>query len=235
MLPPTRHLTCALALVAFLPACRMTVATNSSVGPTTTLAIVNARVWTGDARRPWADAVAVTGDRISAVGSSAEVMKTASEATRVVDAKGQMLVPGFIDAHVHFMSGGFSLTSVQLRDARTREEFVRRIKEHASGLPQGAWMLEGNWDHQNWGGELPRAAWIDSVTPNTPVLIQRLDGHMSLANTAAMRAAGITRDTKDVSGGEIVRDASGDPTGIFKDNAAQLVDRVVPDPLPAQE
>src|SRR5688500_5833775 len=104
MLPPTRRLACALALIVFLPACRMTVTTNSSVGPTTTLAIVNARVWTGASRRPWADAVAVAGDRISIVGSSAEVMKTVSEATRVVDAKGQMLVPGFIDAHVHFMS-----------------------------------------------------------------------------------------------------------------------------------
>jgi predicted amidohydrolase YtcJ len=169
------------------------------------------------------------------VGSSAEVMKTVSQATRIVDARGQMLVPGFIDAHVHFMSGGFSLTSVQLRDARTREEFVKRIADHARTLPSGAWMLEGNWDHQNWGGELPRAAWIDSVTPNTPVLIQRLDGHMSLANTAAMRAAGVTGETKDVAGGEIVRDESGNPTGIFKDNAANLVGRAVPDPLPAQE
>src|SRR5207253_10396012 len=110
----------------------------------------------------------VTGDRIGAVGSSAEVMKMTSQATRVVDAKGEMLAPGFIDAHVHFISGGFGLTSVQLRDARTREEFVARIKAHASRLPQGAWMLEGNWDHQNWGGELPRASWIDSVTPETP-------------------------------------------------------------------
>jgi predicted amidohydrolase YtcJ len=225
----------ALILWLLVGACRVTTTTTTTVAPTTTLAIVNARVWTGDARRPWADAVAVTGERIALVGSSAEVMKSASKATRVIDAKGQMLVPGFIDAHVHFMDGGFSLTSVQLRDAKTRDEFVRRIKEHASTLPKGAWLLEGNWDHQHWGGELPRAEWIDSVTPSTPVLIQRLDGHMSLANSAAMRAAGITRDTKDVPGGEIVRDASGNPTGIFKDNAAQLVDRVVPDPLPAQE
>lgn len=220
---------------AFLLSCRMTVATNPSVAPTTTLAIVNARVWTGDPRRPWADAVAVTGDRLSVVGTSAEVMKSVSQATRVVDAKGQMLVPGFIDAHVHFMSGGFGLTSVQLRDARTRDEFIARIRQHAATLPQGAWMLEGNWDHQNWGGELPRASWIDSVTPRTPVFIQRLDGHMSLANTAAMRAAGITHETKDVSGGEIVRDQSGAPTGVFKDNAAGLVARAIPDPLPVQE
>ena len=236
MRPSTTVCLCVLAALPFgSSGCRQTVTTNSSVVPTTTLAIVNSRVWTGDPRRPWADAVAVTGDRISVVGSSAEVRKSISQATRVVDANGQMLVPGFIDAHVHFMSGGFSLTSVQLRDARTREEFVRRIKEHAARLPPGAWMLEGNWDHQNWGGELPRASWIDSVTPATPVLIQRLDGHMSLANSAAMRVAGVTRDTRDVSGGEIVRDESGNPTGIFKDNAAGLVGRAVPDPLPEQE
>jgi predicted amidohydrolase YtcJ len=200
-----------------------------------TVAIVNARVWTGNTRRPWADAVAITGDRITAVGSSAEVRKLARPVTRVIDAQGKMLVPGFIDAHVHFVEGGFGLTSVQLRDAKTREEFIGRIREHAAKLPSGAWMLEGNWDHQNWGGELPRRDWIDSVTPNTPVFIQRLDGHMSLANSAALRAADVTRETKDVAGGEIVRDASGEPTGILKDNAASLVGRAVPDPKPEQE
>jgi predicted amidohydrolase YtcJ len=214
--------------------CTMTqTSTTYSVIPT--IAIVNARVWTGDPRRPWADAVAVTGDRITAVGSSAEINKLARPVTRVFDAQGRMLVPGFIDSHVHFVEGGFGLTSVQLRDAGTREEFIRRIREHAATLPAGAWMLEGNWDHQNWGGELPRRDWIDSVTPHTPVFIQRLDGHMSLANSAALRAAGVTRETKDVAGGEIVRDASGEPTGILKDNAAGLVGRAVPDPKREQE
>jgi predicted amidohydrolase YtcJ len=223
----------AIALLAGV-SCTMTqTSTTYSVIPT--IAIVNARVWTGDPRRPWADAVAVTGDRISAVGSSAEINKLARPVTRVIDARGRMLVPGFIDSHVHFVEGGFGLTSVQLRDAITQEEFIRRIGEHAARLPAGAWMLEGNWDHQNWGGELPRRDWIDSVTPNTPVFIQRLDGHMSLANSAALRAAGVTRETQDVAGGEIVRDAAGEPTGILKDNAAALVGRAVPDPEPEQE
>jgi predicted amidohydrolase YtcJ len=221
-------------VLALLLGCTMT-SMNTTVEPTPTLAIVNARVWTGDAKRPWVDAVLVAGDRIIGVGSSAEIQKAVRPMTRVIDAKGQMLVPGFIDSHVHFMDGGFGLTSVQLRDAKTREEFVRRIKVHAASMPAGAWMLEGNWDHQHWGGELPRKDWIDSVTGNTPVFIQRLDGHMSLANSAALKAAGITRDTKDVDGGEIVRDERGEPTGIFKDNAAGLVDRAIPDPLPAQE
>ena len=224
----------ALLLAPFTLGCTMTT-TSSTLVPTTQLAIVNARVWTGDVTRPWADAVAVTGDRISAVGSSAEIRKLASPMTRIIDANGAMLVPGFIDSHVHFMDGGFGLTSVHLRDAKTREEFVSRIKEHASRLPPGAWMLEGNWDHQNWGGELPRKEWIDSVTPNTPVFIQRLDGHMSLANSLALRAAGVTAATKDVEGGTIVRDERGEPTGVLKDNATGLVDRVVPDAPPSEE
>ena len=197
--------------------------TTTTIEPTPTLAIVNARVWTGDSRRPWADAVLVTGDRIAVVGSSAEVRKAVRPLTRVIDASGAMLTPGFIDAHVHFLDGGFGLTSVQLRDARTREEFISRIRTHAATMPPGAWMLNGDWDHQNWGGELPRKDWIDSVTPNTPVFIRRLDGHMSLANSAALRAAGVTRD------------ASGEPTGIFKDNAASLIWRAVADPTPAQQ
>ena len=221
-------------LVPFTLACTMT-STSTTIAPTTSLAIVNARVWTGDPKRPWADAIAVSAGRISAVGSSAEVRKLASAATRVIDANGGMLVPGFIDSHVHFMDGGFGLTSVQLRDAKTKEEFVGRIKAHAATLPAGAWMLEGNWDHQNWGGELPRKEWIDSVTPNTPVFIQRLDGHMALANSAALRAAGVTRDVRDIEGGTIIRDERGEPTGVLKDNATSLVDRAVPDPPPTEE
>jgi predicted amidohydrolase YtcJ len=225
LLPPSAFL---------LAACTVT-STSHTFTPIPTIAIVNARVWTGDARKPWADAVLVTGERITAVGSSAEIRKLARPLTRVIDAKGGLLAPGFIDAHVHFVEGGSGLTSVQLRDARTREEFVQRIKAHAGVLPAGAWLLEGNWDHQNWGGELPRKEWIDSVTPNTPVFIQRLDGHMALANSAALRAAGLTRDTRHVTGGEIVHDEHGEPTGILKDNAMSLVARSVPPPLDAQE
>ncbi|MDH5233553.1 MAG: amidohydrolase [Gemmatimonadota bacterium] len=191
--------------------------------------IVNARVWTGDPRRPWVDAVAVEGDRIAAVGSSAEIRKLAG-AARVIDAKGAMVVPGFIDSHVHFVDGGFRLSSVQLRDARTREEFVARIKAFAATVPKGTWITGGDWDHTNWGGELPARAWIDSVTPDHPVFVNRLDGHMALANGATLRLAGVTRATANVGGGEIVRDAAGEPTGVLKDNAMGLVDRVQPAP-----
>jgi predicted amidohydrolase YtcJ len=194
-----------------------------------TLAVVNARVWTGDSARPWADAFAVRGDRFATVGSSAAVRKIAGNA-RVIDAAGQMVVPGFIDSHVHFIDGGFGLSSVQLRDAKTPAEFIARIKAFAATVPPGAWITGGNWDHEQWGGELPRHDWIDSVTPNNPVWINRLDGHMSLANAAALRAAKITRSSRDVAGGTIVRDARGEPTGVLKDNATDLVNIVVPDP-----
>jgi predicted amidohydrolase YtcJ len=199
------------------------------------LAVVNARIWTGDSRRPWADAMAISGERIITVGSSAEVRKAVTPTTRVIDAHGMMVVPGFIDSHVHFLDGGFGLASVQLRDAKTPQEFTRRIGEYAKTLPAGAWITNGDWDHEQWGGDLPRRDWIDSVTPNNPVWVNRLDGHMSLANGAALRAAGITRATADVAGGTIVRDAQGEPTGVLKDNAMSLVDRVQPDPSAEEE
>jgi len=202
---------------------------GAASGEPVTLAVVNARVWTGDSARPWAEAFAVRGERIATVGSSAAVRKVAGTA-RVIDAAGRMVVPGFIDSHVHFIDGGFGLSSVQLRDAKTPAEFIARIKAFAATVPPGAWITGGNWDHEQWGGELPRHDWIDSVTPNNPVWINRLDGHMSLANAAALRAAGITRASREVAGGTIVRDARGEPTGVLKDNATDLVNAVMPNP-----
>lgn len=196
------------------------------------IVVVNARVWTGNPRQAWAEAIAVRGDRIAAVGSSAEIRKMANGSTRVIDADGKMITPGFIDSHVHFLSGGFQLASVQLRDARTREEFIARIKQFTATAPPGSWITGGDWDHQLWGGELPRHEWIDSVTPHNPVWINRLDGHMGLANGLALAAAKLTRSTHDVAGGTIVRDEHGEPTGVLKDNAQDLIYPAIPDPTP---
>jgi predicted amidohydrolase YtcJ len=200
-----------------------------------TLAVVNAKVWTGDPARPWAEAVAVSGEEIAAVGLGSEIRKRLDSATRVIDARGQMVVPGFIDSHVHFIDGGFRLASVQLRDARTPEEFVERIKEFAKTVQDGSWITGGDWDHENWGGQLPHHEWIDAVTPDLPVWVNRLDGHMALANSAALRIAGITAATPDPEGGTIVRDPDGSPAGVFKDNALDLVERAVPAPSAAMQ
>ena len=196
--------------------------------------LVTGRIWTANPAQPWAEAVAIRAGRIVAVGSRDDAAEAAGEDAKTIDAGDGIVVPGMIDSHIHLVDGGLHLTSVQLRDAATREEFIRRIAEFAKTLPAGAWITGGDWDHTLWGGDLPTREWIDAVTPNTPVWMQRLDGHMALANTAAMRAAGVVDDVKDVTGGEIVRDASGRPTGIFKDNAMALIDRGAPEPTLAQ-
>jgi predicted amidohydrolase YtcJ len=199
-----------------------------------TLALVNARVWTGNPAQPEAEAVAIAGDRLAHVGTTADVRRLAGDA-EVVDLQGAFVVPGFIDAHVHFVDGGFRLASVQLRDADTREEFVRRIQAFAKSVPPGTWITGGDWDHTLWGGELPRRDWIDEATPVHPVWINRLDGHMALANSAALRIAGVTREAKPMAGGEIVRTEEGEPTGLLKDNAMSLVAGHVPDPSDAMK
>jgi predicted amidohydrolase YtcJ len=204
---------------------------STPVSGPVTVAVVNARVWTGDSALPWAEALAVSGDKLAAVGTNAEVRKLAGGVTPI-DAGGRLVLPGFIDTHVHFLLGGLRLASVQLRDARTRDEFVSRIKAFAATVPAGTWITGGDWDHSLWGGELPSRDWIDAATPSHPVWINRLDGHMSLANSAALKAAGVARATADVAGGEIVRSANGEPTGLLKDNAMALVDKAAPPPSP---
>jgi predicted amidohydrolase YtcJ len=210
------------------------VACSSSQTPSASLVVTGARVWTGDAALPWAEAVAVSGDEILVVGSNGDVAPLIGDDTEVIAADGGMLLPGFIDTHVHFLAGGAAIASVQLRDARTPEEFVRRVGAFAATAEPGEWITGGTWDHTNWGGELPRRDWIDAVTPDNPVWISRLDGHMALANSIALQQAGVDADTPDVAGGEIIRDEDGRPTGILKDNAMLLVQQVIPEPTERQ-
>ncbi|MEK6408489.1 MAG: amidohydrolase family protein [Acidobacteriota bacterium] len=208
----------------------------SRTPPLAELAIVNGRIWTGNKSRPWADAIASRGERIIAVGSNDEVKKLIDSKTRVIDLNGKLALPGFIDDHTHFIEGGFHLLSVELRDAATPEEFARRIKDRAAKLPAGRWITGGDWDHERWpGGPLPTKELIDRHTLNNPVFVSRLDGHMALANTVALRLAGITRETKDPPGGTIVRDGqTGEPTGILKDDAMDLVYRAIPQATEAE-
>ena len=193
--------------------------------------VINAKVWTGASSNPNARSIAVIGDRMVAVGSNADTKGMIGPRTRVIDAGGKLIVPGFNDAHVHFLETGQQLSAVDLRSAKTPQEFVQRIKDFAAKLPKGRWILGGKWDHENWTpNALPTAAMIDAATPDNPVFIDRLDGHMALANSLAMKLAKVDRETKDVAGGEIVRNASGDPSGVFKDAAMSYIGRVIPDP-----
>jgi len=194
------------------------------------MGVINARIWTGNPEQPWAEAIAVKGEEIILVGTNADVKELLGESPSIIDAKGKMITPGFNDSHIHFIDGGFGLSSVQLRDAKTKEEFISRIAAFAKTIPAGNWILAGDWDHTNWDGELPQAAWIDSVTLKHPVFIQRLDGHMGLANTLAITISKVTSQTANINGGTIVRDKRGKPTGIFKDNAMGLIGQNITDP-----
>jgi len=190
--------------------------------------VISGRIWTGDPAKPWAEAMAISGDTIMAVGSTEEMKALSGEQTRHSEAGGgQLIVPGFIDSHSHFVESGFELASVQLREAKTPKEFIQRIADYAKTLKPGTWITGGNWDHQNWGGELPTHEWIDSVTKDNPVLVNRIDGHTSLANSLAMKLAGLTNEVKDVKGGEVIR-KNGKLTGLFKDNAQSYLRNIIP-------
>ena len=216
-----RRTPCAvLAVAALLAGC----------GPKADRVIERGVVWTGlSTGRGSPGAVAIGGGKILAVGDSAEIARYVGSKTEHVDAQGGLVMPGFADGHTHFVDGGFQLASVDLRDAATPQEFIHRLKEYAMRLHAGEWITGGDWDHELWrGAPLPRREWIDSVTPNNPVFVNRLDGHMALANSAALRAAGVTKDTRAPPGGEIT---SG---GVFKDRAMDLIWRAAPAPTAEQ-
>lgn len=195
------------------------------------LILVHGKIWTENPRQPEVEAVAIQGNRIVAAGDSVSVLKLAGPKTKIIDLKGRRVVPGFNDAHVHFYMGGDGLTSVQLHEASSTEEFRKKIADFARGRAKGEWILNGNWDHERWTPpNLPTHQLIDDVTPDNPVFVNRSDGHMCLANALAMKLAGVDKNTNDVPGGVIVRDADGNPTGIFKDAAKSLIERVLPRP-----
>ena len=207
----------------------VTLGANAESKPSATLIVTNAAVYTVDKQQPKAQAVAVIGDCIVAVGSGAEIDLWRGPQTKVIDAGGKLLLPGFNDAHVHFIQGGAQLEQVQLTDARTPEDFAKRIEAQVKKTPKGEWILGGRWDETKWSNqELPTRALVDPVTGDTPIFVERYDGHEALANSLAMKLAGVDAKTPDVPGGVIVRDAGGNPTGVFKDAAMPLIYKVVP-------
>ncbi len=200
-----------------------------------TLVLLNGKIWTENPRQPEAEAIAIDHGRVAALGSSADMRKLAGPNCQVIDLRGRRVVPGFNDAHVHFLSGGSALSGVQLVDAASPAELRSRIAQFAKQAGKGAWIRDGNWDETLWTpAALPTHQLIDDVTPDNPVMVWRVDGHAVLVNAAAMKLAGIDRSTRDVAGGVIVRDEAGNPTGVLRDQATGLVERIVP-PLSAAE
>ncbi len=218
-----------LALVTLLASFIVTPCLRAQSPPAADLIIRNAKIWTVDQNHPTAQAVAVLGDRIVAVGSNQEVDAWHGDRTQTIDAAGKLLLPGFNDSHVHFVDGGLALDRVQLNDATSAEEFARRIRERVKQTPKGEWVTGGDWDETKWTpSAMPTRELIDPFTPDTPVFVGRYDGHMALANSVALRLAGITAQTPDPPGGVIVRDAQGNPTGALKDAAMDYVYKIAP-------
>lgn len=195
------------------------------------LVLLDGLVWTGEEAPRWAQAVAVKDGEVVGVGSNDQISQFISSTTQVVQLEGQLLLPGFIDSHTHFLDGGFYLAQVQLEGVTTKEEFIQRIETKAKELSPGEWILGGNWDHHDLiPPQLPRKEWIDAVTPHHPVCVFRHDGHMALVNSLALKKAGISRETPTPPGGEIIKDKTGEPTGILKDAAINLVTKIIPEP-----
>lgn len=197
--------------------------------PPADLILVSAKIWTGDPTRPEATALAARGGRIIAVGADAEVAPLQGPKTVVVEGKGRRVVPGFIDCHTHMSMGGFNLLAVDLRRTKDPADFTARLAAFAKTRPAGLWLTDGAWDHQVWANPiLPTRAMLDPATGDRPTCLSRSDGHMMVCNSRALALAKVTRETADPPGGVVVRDASGEPTGVLKDAAMDLVGAVRP-------
>ena len=198
--------------------------------------LTNGKIWTVNEAQPEAEAVAVWRGRILAVGSNADIRPLIGPKTRVIDAQGRRVLPGFHDTHVHFLSSGQQISQVALKDAKDEAEFGRRLKEFDAKLPRDRWLLGEDWDHdRTFAGKLPTAALIDRYVPDRPVFLRRYDGHMAVVNTHVLRLAGITATTKDPSGGVIYRlPRSQEPSGVLRDNAMDLVTPLIPPPSDAE-
>jgi predicted amidohydrolase YtcJ len=213
-------------------------AADSQPGPPVVADVVllGGKIWTVNKLQPEAEALAVWGDRILAVGKNDDVKPLIGPKTRVIDLKQKRVLPGFHDSHVHLLSGGIRTSQVALKDARDEAEFGKRLAEFDRKLPAGRWLLGGNWDHdRTFNGELPTAAILDKYVKDRPVFLPRYDGHMALANTVALKMAGITADTPEPAGGVIYRKPGTKlPTGLLRDNAMSLISRLIPPPSDAE-
>jgi len=193
------------------------------------LAFVNGKIYTVNDKQPLAESVVIENNKIIFVGSNNDAERFIDASTEKIDLQGKLMLPGFIDNHVHFLSGGFYLNGIDLRPAKSTAEFKQILKDYASAH-EGKWIVGGNWDHEAWEvKDIPTKEMVDEFTSNTPILIDRFDGHMALTNSYTLKLAGITKDTESPEGGLIVKDKNtGEPTGILKDNAISLVSKFIP-------
>lgn len=193
------------------------------------LVIVNANIRTMDAAHPKAKALAITGNKIVAVGTGREIRRFIGPSTKTIDAEGRLVLPGFNDAHVHFAAIGNKFSSIDLREVSSAAELTERLAHYARFLPKGRWIIGGQWNNKNWvSTSLPTRAGIDAVTPDHPVFLYNSDPNTALVNSKALAIAKITNATIDLDAGAIERDASGSPTGVLKGKAVDLVRRFVP-------
>ncbi|GAB4140104.1 MAG: amidohydrolase [Ignavibacteriales bacterium] len=193
-------------------------------------AFINGKIFTADDKNKWAEAIVTECNRIKFVGTTGNAKKFIDNETEVFDLMNHLVLPGFIDSHAHLVLGGFYLQGIDLSNAKSKTEFREIFKSFLTKKNQG-WIQGGNWNHQQFEKvELPTKEWIDDITANVPVFVHRMDYHMALANSAAMNLAGITKSTPNPIGGEIEKDANGEPTGILKDKAMDLVYKILPEP-----
>ncbi|MBA0662939.1 hypothetical protein Goklo_007000 [Gossypium klotzschianum] len=200
------------------------------------LIVKNGVIFTSDPSFPFANSMAIRDGRILRIGNYSSLQDLSGYGTKELNLEGKVVVPGFIDSHVHLISAGLQMARVQLKGVNWKDEVVRRVKEAVLNAKRGSWILGGGWNNDLWGGELPMASWIDEVTPDNPVWLTRMDGHMGLANSVALKLAGVTNLTKDPNGGKIVQTADGDclhdhaePTGLLIDAAMELILSWIPE------
>ncbi|KAL3632450.1 Protein LONG AFTER FAR-RED 3 [Castilleja foliolosa] len=198
-------------------------------GEAADLVVTNGTIYTSDAALPFADSMAIRGGQILRLGAYSSLQDLTGPNTRILNLKGKLVVPGFIDSHVHLISGGLQMARVQLRGVSQKDQFVNKVKDAVSNLQPGSWLLGGGWNNDLWGGDLPMASWIDDITPHNPVWLTRIDGHMGLANSLALNISGISNSTVDPNGGSVVRNSIGEPSGLLIDSAMKLVMSCIPE------
>ncbi len=219
-----------LPLAAIISLCASLQAAKPTAKSADTV-ILNARIYTVNPQQPWAEALAISGEKILAVGTKNEIEKYRGASTRIIDAQGHLVLPGFVDCHIHFMDGSMGLTRVDLNDAKTVAEIQKRVKDYAESHPQEPWITGMGWSYPTFGpSALPDKKILDDVVPTRPLYLVAFDGHSSWANSKALQMAGITRETPDPPNGKIVRNEKGEATGALKETAGDLVAKVMPKP-----